>query len=806
MLQSQARVVIIGGGVHGASLLYHLTLEGWTDVVLIEKAELTSGSTWHAAGQITRSVGDYTTAAFHHYAIELYERIEEATGQAVSLHQPGGLRIAYNELEMDALRTHLGVGRYIGYPIELVSPKEAADFNPFYDFSDALGAIWTEGEGHVDPSGVTMAFAAGARAAGATISRRNRVVEVNNLPNGEWEVVTEKGTITCEHVVDAAGCYGDQVAALSGFRVPQANVLHHYLVTDEVPELVEHGVEMPVMRDNKVAGYIRQEQTAGLIGIYEHRGAEIVWPDGVPWEAENPLFPADYDKIAPWLEEAFNRIPILGEVGIKRVVHGAITHTTDAHMLLGPAPGVRNYWLNTGSSIGLAWGPGAGRELARWMVHGETELNLRHYDPRRFGWASQDYIAAKSTEDYEWMFRVHPPGEERLAHRPVRTSGLYEKLKAKRAFFGQSYGWESPKWFVPEDQPLEDVYGWRRPDWYRAVEAECKAVREQVGVIDLTAFAKYEMTGADANAVLNNMTTGRIPKTDGRIALNYLLNEQARIETEITVTRLAEDRYYIISGPMGELRDFDWINQHIPEGADVTLTDLSTTNGVIVIAGPNSRELLSRCTDADVSPEEFKFLSGRHITIAGVEVLALRVGFTGSLGWELHMAMDAMEAVYDSLWANSEGTGLVDFGGYALNSMRLEKGYLARQELTHDIGPKQAGVDFFVKADKGDFIGRDKLDAPPTGNPWKLVMLEVDAADADCQGGEGVFATDGSPLGLVTSGGFGFYTQKSLAFAYISESHSEPGTEMDVLILGEPQRATVRGEDAYDPTNSALRA
>lgn len=806
MLQSQARVVIIGGGVHGASLLYHLTLEGWTDVVLIEKAELTSGSTWHAAGQITRSVGDYTTAAFHHYAIELYEGLEEVTGQAVSLHQPGGLRIAYNDWEMDSLKTHLGVGRYIGYPIELVSPAEAAEFNPFYDFSDALGAIWTEGEGHVDPSGVTMAFAAGARAAGATISRHNRVIEVNNLANREWEVVTEKGTITCEHVVDAAGCYGDQVAALSGFRVPQANVLHHYLVTDEVPEFVEHGVEMPVMRDNKVAGYIRQEQTAGLVGIYEHRGAETVWPDGVPWEAENPLFPADYDKIAPWLEEAFNRIPVLGEVGIKRVVHGAITHTTDAHMLLGPAPGVRNYWLNTGSSIGLAWSPGAGRELARWMVHGETELSLRHYDPRRFGWASQEYIAAKSTEDYEWMFRVHPPGEERLAHRPVRTSGLYEKLKSKRAFFGQAYGWEQPKWFVPQHQPLEDAYGWRRPDWYPAVEAECKAVREQVGIIDLTAFAKYEMTGADANAVLNNMTTGRIPKTDGRIALNYLLNDQARIETEITVTRLAQDRYYIISGPMGELRDFDWISQHIPEGADATLTDLSTTNGVIVIAGPNSRDLLSRCTDADVSAETFKFLSGQNITIAGVAVLALRVGFTGSLGWELHMPLGDMEAVYDAMWANSEGTGLVDFGGYALNSLRLEKGYLARQELTHDIGPQQAGVDFFVKADKGEFIGRAKLDEAPTGNPWKLVMLEVDAADADCQGGEGVFATDGSPLGLVTSGGYGFYTQKSLAFAYVSESHSTPGTEMDVLILGEAQRATVRGEDAYDPTNSALRA
>lgn len=396
-MRDRARVVIIGGGVHGASLLYHLTKEGWTDLLLVEKAELTSGSTWHAAGQITRSVADYTTAAFHHYAIELYEGLEAETGQGISFHQPGGLRLAFNELEMDALKTHFGSGRYLGYPIELVSAAEAQEINPFYDMTGVLGAIWTEGEGHVDPSGVTMAFANSARAAGAEISRRNRVLEVNPLPTGEWQVVTEKGTVVCEHVVDAAGCYALQVGEMSGFDVPQANILHHYLVTEEVPEFVASGKEMPVMRDNKVAGYIRQEQTAGLIGIYEHRGAESIWDDGVPWDAENPLFPEDYDKIAPWLEEAFNRVPVLGEVGIKRVIHGAITHTTDGHILLGPAPGLRNYWINTGSSIGLAWGPGAGRELARWMVHGTTELSLRHYDPRRFGWADFGFVRERQS-------------------------------------------------------------------------------------------------------------------------------------------------------------------------------------------------------------------------------------------------------------------------------------------------------------------------------------------------------------------------------------------------------------------------
>ncbi len=804
-LPTAARVVIIGGGVHGASLLWHLAREGWTDVVLVEKAELTSGSTWHAAGQITRSVGDYTTAAFHHYAIELYQELESLTGQAVSLHQPGGLRLAYTDDEVEALKTHLGVGRYIGYPIELVGPEQMAEINPFYDFTDVIAGIWTEGEGHVDPSGVTMAFANGARAMGSTISRRNRVVAVDQLANGEWSVVTEQGTITCEHVVDAGGCYADQVAALSGFRVPQANILHHYLVTDEIPAFVEHGTEMPVMRDNRVAGYIRQEQTAGLIGIYEHRGAEEIWADGVPWEAENPLFPADYDKIAPWLAEAFERVPVMGEVGIKRVVHGAITHTTDAHMLLGPAPGVRNYWLNTGSSIGLAWGPGAGRELARWIVHGTTELSLRHYDPRRFGWATHDYIAAKSCEDYEWMFRVHPPGEERLAQRPVRTSPVYQTLKDKRAMFGQAYGWEQPKWFVPAGQPLEDAHGWRRPGWYDAVRRECAAVREHVGVMDLSAFSKYEITGADAHRWLDTMTTGRVPTIVGRIGLNYVLTAQGRIETEITITKLSEDRYYVISGPMGELRDYDWFAQHIGDGDDVSITDLSTDLCMLNVAGPRARDLLERLTDEALDNEAFRFLTGREMTVAGVEVRALRVGFTGSLSWELHVARSDMQALYDALFAAGADLGVVDFGSHALNSLRMEKAYLTRHELTHDIGPSQAGVEMFVRRDKGEFIGSDRLDDEPSGNPWKLVYLHVHATDADCLGGEGVFAGDDA-IGLTTSGGYGFTVDKSLAFAYVDAAHAESGTDLHVMILGDMIAATVLDGPVYDPENIALRA
>ncbi len=809
-MSDRARVVVIGGGIHGAALLYHLAKEGWTDCVLLEKAELTSGSTWHAAGQITNSVGDYTTAAFHQYAIETYETIEEETGQAVSFHQPGGLRVAYDLHELDALKAQLGIGAYLGYDIELVSPERVLELNPNYNIDGVLAAIWTPNEGHVDPTGATMAFIAGAKAMGASVVRHNRVTDIKRAPDDEWEIVTEKGSYFCEHVVDAAGCYADQVAQMVGLRVPQANVLHHYLVTDPVPEF-DGQPEMPVMRDNKVAGYIRQEQEAALIGIYEKENAITVpeWADGVPWEAENPLFDADYDLLAPWLEETFNRMPILAELGIRRVVRGAITHTTDANMLLGPAPGLRNYWLNTGSSIGLAWGPGAGRELARWMVHGEVEYNIRHYDPRRFGWMDMDYAEAKSIEDYEWMFRPHVPDEERYAYRPVRTSPFYERMIEHRAIHTQAFGWEQPKWFVPESMPLEDAFGHRRVEWFDAVAEEHKAVRERVGLMDLTAFAKYEISGPDAESFLNRMITNNIPKTIGRMSLGYVLSPTGRIETEVTTTKLADGHYYMVSGPMGEQRDFDWFDQHRTADEGVTVSNVTTDRATLVIAGPHARDLLSKCTDDDVSNDGFKWLTGRTITVCDVELLALRVGFSGALGWELHGPIDQMLAVYDGLWEAGQEFGVADFGSHALNSLRMEKAYLTRFELTHDIGPKQAGVDFFVK-DTKEYIGSDQVDRVPSGNDWRLVYLDVDNAGmadgvADCHGGEGVFAGD-QAVGLTTSGGYGFTVGKSLAFAYVGPEHAAPGTELSVLILNQSVKATVLDGPVYDPENNDLRA
>lgn len=449
-------------------------------------------------------------------------------------------------------------------------------------------------------------------------------------------------------------------------------------------------------------------------------------------------------------------------------------------------------------------------------MHGTTELSLRHYDPRRFGWATPDYIKNKAIEDYEWMFRVHPPGHERHASRPVWASSLHDTLVNKRAMHGMAYGWEQPKWFVPDDQPLEDKDGWRRPGWYGAARAESNAIRNAVGVMDLSAFSKYEFAGSDAGAFADYLCTGNVPRP-GRVSLNYVLTPQGRIETEVTLSCLEDDLLYVISGPMGQQRDLDYFNQNTvgPDGTpfDVSITDVTRDRGVLVVAGPNARELLTRASGMDMSNEAFKFLSVQNITIAGHEMRALRVGFTGSRGWELHAPMDALPDIYNELWAASAGRdgesdlGLADIGSHALNSLRMEKAYLTRFELTHDIGPLQAGVGRWVKPDKGPFIGRDALGDEPVGEDWKLAYIQVDVEDApgaaDCIGGEAVYR-DGTPTGLVTSGGYGFTIEMSLAFAYIKAADAEPGTALTINILNEHVPATVLDGPAWDPTNENL--
>jgi dimethylglycine dehydrogenase len=806
-LPDRAAVVVVGGGIVGASVLYHLAHEGQTDALLLEKAEPTSGSTWHAAGQVTHSVGGYSLAAMRRYATELYASIEDESGVATSWHRCGSFRLAYRPIEVDWLRGQLGVAAYAGNAMDWVTAAEVSRHHPFYEVSEVLGAVRTPDDGHVDPSGATRALLAGARARGAMVHGRTRVLAITRRADGDFDVETDQGTVTCAHVVNAAGCYADRVAAMVGLRVPMANALHTYLVTDHVPEIESRDTELPVIRDDYVSGYVRQEQSAALIGVYEQSGAEAAWAEGPSWELEHPLFPADLDRIGPWLERAFERMPLLAEVGIRRVIRGAITHTPDGEPMLGPS-GVAGFWMACGVQVGIADGPGLGRELARWMVHGETELSVRAYDARRFGFIpadDHDYGRLKGLEDYEYRHRTPVPGLERPAQRPIRRSTLGHRLLERGAVFTQVYGWERPKWFPgAAGLPVEDRVGFRRVEWFEPVGEECRAVRERVGLLELSAFTKLEVHGADAAAALDSLTTSRLPRV-GRIGLTYLLTPTGRLEGEMTVTRLAEDRFYLVSAAVGEEKDLQHLRTHLPADGEVHVDVRSRELGVLVVAGPLSRQLLARCTRAALDNGAFPWLSARQIDVCGAAVRALRVGFTGELGWELHLDLQDMLTVYDGLVAAGADLGLADVGHHALNSLRMEKAYRTSRELTHDVDPVEAGVGAFVHRDKRDFVGRQALlcrDQRP--RRWASAYLSIDADDADCVGGEAVYDGD-RPVGLVSSGGYGYTTGAGHAFAWLSPGDAVPGTRLAVEIVGERRPARVLAEPAYDPKNERLR-
>lgn len=808
-MQDQARVVIIGGGVMGCGLLYHLAEAGWTDTLLIEKGELTSGSTWHAAGQCPSFIADYNMAKIHHYGNTLYPKLEEITGQYVSWHGCGALRFALTPEEVDFFKKVEGISKLIGFRMQLIGPDEIKQVNPHVETNGVLAAAWTLDDGHVDPSGCTNAMAKGARDMGASIERRCRVTNVKQLPNGEWQVETEKGTVTCEHVVNAAGCYARLINQWVGSDVPITNMKHHYIVTEPIQQFLDSDIEMPVMRDPYPSAYYRQEQKSGLIGIYETETAEEAWAErgGYPaWESENELFSDDLERISPWIERTLERMPIWAESGIKRVVHGAIPHTPDANPLLGPTAGLKNFWQCCGSSIGIAQGAGCGKYLAQWMVHGESEINMAGLDPRRFGrWADEDYVRARSIEDYQHMYALHLPGEERPAGRGQRVSSLYEMLKNAGGLYTTASGWERVKYYAPDH--AEEEAGFRHNNAFKAVAAECRLVSEGVAVADLSSFAKFEVSGKDAPAALERIFANRMPSKIGGIALAHMLNEDGVIEGEATVTRLAEDRYYILSAAAAEDRDMDWLTQHIEPGEDVRVENVGEAYGNLVVAGPKSREVLSRTTDADLSNAAFRWLTAQEIDIAGVPVRALRVNYIGELGWELHCPMADMPKVYEAVMAAGARDGIGHFGTYAVNAMRMEKGYRGwGSELTNEITAIEADVERFVKLEK-EFLGKAAtLQRKQDGPQGKIVYLELAPGDNDSTGGEAVTVGEGEVIGLTTSGGYGHRTEKSLAFAYVKPDYAAPGTKMTCWLLGEAREAVVLAGPVYDPSNEKLKS
>lgn len=803
-MQTHAKVVIIGGGMMGVGLAYHLAEAGWTDVLLIEKGELTSGSTWHAAGQCPSFIGNYNMAKIHHYGNTLYPRLEALTGHPTGWHGVGGIRIATTPEEVDWFAHVQGFAANVGFEMEIIGPDRIRELNPWLQLDGILAGAHTTLDGHVDPASACNSMAAGARAMGATIQRHTRVTGITRLPSGEFRVETEKGAVTCEHVVNAAGCYAREVGRWLGVEVPITNMEHQYLVTEPLAEFRDSPVELPVMRDPATAGYYRQEQKAGLVGIYEHTGAKEAWAarGGWPeWSSENELFEGDLDRITPWLEKALARMPIFANAGIKRIINGAIPHTPDGNPLVGPMPGVPKAWACCGSSIGIAQGAGCGKFLAQWMIHGDAEINMASVDPRRFGaYADQAYTRSKSFDDYENMFETPLPGREVQAGRPSRVTPLYKVLTAKGAVMTEVHGWERPKYFAPPG--FAERLQFRRNNTHDLVGAEAQAVRERVGIMDLSSFAKFDVNGPGAEALLDRLTANRLPKRQGGIGLTQVLSDRGRILGEWTITRLGPEHFYVLTGAGAEVQARDDLVS--AAGPDVTISNVTDALGMLVVAGPKSRDVLAGLTNSDLSNAAFRWLSAQEITLAGIKVRALRVTYVGELGWELHAPMADLARLYAAIWAAGQPHGIADFGVQAVNSLRMEKAYRGYgSELTNEITLIEADCTRFYAPDKGDFRGRDATEAVRTaGLNTTLVYGEVAATDCDIWGGEAVMQGT-SVVGVCTSGAYGHATGKSLAFAYVNPG---AGTDLEVVILGKRHAFTLLATPAWDPTNARQRA
>ena len=806
-MKSHARVVVVGGGVMGVGLLYHLALEGWTDVALIEKGELTSGSTWHAAGQCPHFNSSLNMTKVHLYGTELYPKLEELTGHAVSWHGCGGLRLACTDEEVLWLKQVYGLSKLAGYEAHIIGPDEIPKYHPYLNTDGVKAAFLTVTDGHVAPADITNAMAAGARKLGAEIYRRTLVTDIKLLPSGEWQVVTDKGTITCEHVVNSAGSYCDVVGSWTGHNVPIANMLHHYLITEPVQELIDLKKELPVVRDPWSHAYLREETNGVLIGPYETATAHVCWDGNPPaWDFESELIAPELERIAPFLERATERFPLFAKAGIKSIISGAITHTPDGVYLSGPAPGPKNYWMHCGSSVGICQGGGAGKYLAQWMVHGQAEINMREFDPRRFGnWADKDYTSEVSIADYHHMYYCYKPGEQHQVGRGLRKSSLHDTLAKHGAQFSQIFGWERARWY--DKSGKGETFSFKRSNWFDAVKEECKAVRERVGLMDLSTFAKFEISGPDAYSYLSRICANKVPAKVGGIMLGHLLNDNGVVESEITVTRLADDKFYVLSAAAAQVYDMDQLSWRKLDSEKVTITDVTDAYGVLVLAGPKARDVLAPLTATDLTNPGFRWLTGKEITVAGVAgVRALRVNYVGELGWEIHAPMAKMPVVFDALMKEGEKHGMALFGTYAMNSLRMEKAYRGwGSELTNEVTLIEGAMERFVDFNK-EFKGKKAtLKSKQEGPRIQLVYMEVEAIDNDCYGNEPIYK-DGALVGLTTGGAYGHAVQKSLTFAYVEPKLAAVGNEFQIMMMGNMCKARIIQDPAWDPDNARLKA
>lgn len=807
-MKNTAQVVVIGGGAVGCSALYHLTQLGVTDAMLLERDELTAGSTWHAAGNCPNFSTSWNLIKLQRHSTRLYAELAKRVGYDINYHVTGSIRLAHTRDRVDEFRHVVSQARAQGIEFEMLEPAEIVRRHPFLTTDGILAGLYDPHDGDIDPAQMTQALAKGARDAGAEIHRQTRVTAIERTRSGEWRVTTNRGVVTAQSVINAAGYRGGEVAQLVGAYLPIVTLSHQYLVTDDIPELVARGAaRLPLVRDPDVSYYLRQERHGLILGPYEWQ-ATAHWLDRIPDEFAHQLFDDDTGRLEKYIEAACGRIPILSSVGVKTVINGPIPYAPDGNPLIGPAPGLPGFFHCCAFTFGIAQAGGAGKCIAEWVARGQPEWDMWPLDSRRYlEFANQKYTLAKAIETYQHEYGVGYPAEERAAGRPAKCSPAYQRLKDKGARFGARGGWERAVYFPESGDAIDGrELSFRRPAWHAAVKRECEAVHKRVAVLDLPGFTKFEVTGAGAAAWLDHMVAGVVPRP-GRTALNYFCAPSGGIVTEMTLTGFAPDHYWLISAAAGERHDEHWLREHLPTDGSVELKNLSARYGTLITVGPRSRELLSKLTSADLSNAAFPWLSMRSIEIAYTRAIALRVNYMGELGWELHVPSEHLLSVYDLLWEAGAGLGISDFGLYAMDSLRLEKCYRAwKGDLTTEYTPFMASLDRFVKLDKpGGFIGQEALRREATTGPReRFVPLIVDATDADAAAVSIVYRGK-EVVGLVTSGGYGYRLDCSIALAYVRTDLAVEGTELEIEILGERRRARVGREPLYDPENMRLK-
>ena len=825
-IKSTARVVILGGGVVGVSALYHLAKRGWgAESVLLERTEMTAGSTWHAAGLLPLFNVSYAVGQLHQYSVELYKRLEAETGQDVSFHNTGNLRLAMSKERMDEYHWYRSTAETIGVESHMLSISEIKDLWPLIETDGLVGALFHPTDGHIAPVDLTMALAKGARDNGGTIHQHTVVTNIER-DNNEWVVSwekyknpEEKGQIRCEHVITASGNYAFETARRVGLQIPAIPVEHQYIVTDEDKTLVDYRAtgasELPVLRESDNSWYLREERGGWILGPYEYKGAPACFVDGVPNTFEKDLFPGDLERLMPHVEACMARVPSFETAGIKDIVNGPISYAPDGNPMVGPAFGLPNYWISEAHSFGVTAAGGAGWQLANWIIDGEPSVDMLGVDPRRFGVTSKHFAKIKNEEAYAHVFVNHFPMEERDAGKNAKQVPCHDRLDQAGAVWGRRLGWERPNWFATQGEAREDIYSYRRSNWFEPVGREVKHMREGVGLMELSSFAKYEVEGPGARAFLDRIVANAIPKKVGSVRLCHSLNPSGSIRSEYTIMKMTDgyigERFYVVGPGAAHDVDVHYLTQMMPKDGSVHFRDVTTQYGVFVLAGPDARKVLEQIADADVSNEAFPWLTMQDIPVGFANsVRALRVNFVGSLGWELHHPIEYQNHLFDILVEAGKKYDIGMVGMRAMDSMRLEKSYrLWGTDINAENSLLEAGFSRFMSKRKEDFIGKAALDAQiAAGVPNQYCTLEIDVDPndpADPFGNEPIIV-DGEVIGRGTAGGYGHHIGKSLLLGYVKTDMAKEGLECQVRVLDGLRPARIIGESPYDPENTALRS